>query len=298
MKMAIIGGGSVGLLMASFLAEQGVTVTMITKRNQQASRLETDGLTRINTNHTLTQVPVYATTSYHCLLEQDIICVAVKYTQLSEVLHELSLVPYLPPLLFLQNGLAHYEQALSLPHECIAFASVSFGAQRQDDKTVIHRGIGIVNLSIARGDAQWIDKLLQYKSELLPMQVVENAEEMLFQKAFINCLINPLTFVLNVQNGVLVTEKYANLLLRELYKELTSAFPEATKISLQQVEEICHKTSMNTSSMLSDRLANRPTEIESIVGAMLSRAEQRNKTLPILQTLYHLVLQLQTGGNL
>ena len=47
MKATIIGGGSVGLLFASFLAEQGVEVTIITRRKQQAESLNHDGLLRL-----------------------------------------------------------------------------------------------------------------------------------------------------------------------------------------------------------------------------------------------------------
>ena len=54
--------------------------------------------------------------------------------------------------------------------------------------------------------------------------MVANAEQMLFEKAVFNCLINPLTAILQVRNGELVTNKQAFLLMKTIYRELTDAF--------------------------------------------------------------------------
>jgi ketopantoate reductase (EC 1.1.1.169) len=49
--------------------------------------------------------------------------------------------------------------------------------------------------------------------------------------------------------------------------------------------------------MLADILHKRPTEIDTIVGAVLKRAAKRGKTLPILTTLYHLIVAIEESGE-
>lgn len=289
MKVAIIGGGAVGLLLASFLSEQGVYVTVVTKRHEQAAALNEKGLIRLNINGSMTTTQLHATTDYNQLPIYDLVIVTVKYMQLSDVLRELLLVKPLPALLFLQNGLLHYEQVLANPFETIGFGSVTFGAEKTDDCTIIHRGNGVVNVATVRGDDHPMNQLLTYGNKQISFQIVEGAEEMLFQKVFMNCLINPLTFVLQVKNGELLSSPYAFTMLKNLYDEMVFVFPN-TVITFEQVISLCEKTSTNTSSMLSDRWAGRQTEIETIAGAMLKRAEKMKKDLPILRTLYHLVL--------
>lgn len=48
---------------------------------------------------------------------------------------------------------------------------------------------------------------------------------------------------------------------------------------------------------LADRLANRKTEIDTIAGAILKKAEQNEKKLPVLQTLYYLVKAFEESGE-
>lgn len=297
MKIAVIGGGAVGLLFASFLAEQGNTITIVTRRREQAEALRQNGLMRMNIDGSETIVQVAATTDYSCLNEHSLAIISVKYTQLNDVFKELNLLSTVPSLLFVQNGLAHYHEALAQSYATIGFGAVAFGAQKKDDRIVIHRGVGAVSIAVVRGNHQNIWALLSYQNELFPLRLVEDAEGMLFQKAFFNCLINPLTYLLQVKNGELLTKPHAYTILQNLYKEMVLVFPEASSIPFEQVQELCKKTALNTSSMLSDRLAGRPTEIETIAGAMLKRAETQKKDLPILRALYHLVLHYEGGDK-
>lgn len=292
-KVGIIGGGSVGLLFASFLAEQGLSVTIVTRREEQAEKLNSKGLIRQNIDGIQQKSQVAATTNHGCLSQQSLVIVAVKYGHLEEVYNELAKLSYVPPLLFLQNGLGHYEKVIALAYNTVAFGSVTFGAEKKQDNKVLHRGIGIVNIGLARGEKHAFNQLAKLENLLFPLQLVEDPEQMLFQKAFFNCLINPLTAILQVKNGMLLTLPHAHMLLKNLYDEMKLVFPEAASISFEQVEVLCEKTGMNTSSMLSDLLQGRKTEVETIVGAMLNRAKKYGEDLPTLRTLYHLVLTIE-----
>ncbi|MED3660305.1 2-dehydropantoate 2-reductase [Ureibacillus sp. FSL K6-8385] len=293
MKIVVIGAGSVGMLLASFLAER-FQVTVLVRRKEQEEAIRKHGIHRINLDGTITRLPVNVSTKYEDIRSDSFVIVAVKYTHLKEVLPRLEKLPEDIPLLFVQNGLAHFDEVLKLPQKTIGFGSCQFGAQKENDHTVNHRGIGVLKLAVERGktgDFQWFSKV---ESASFPVQFVDDAEKMLFEKALYNCFINPLTAVLQIKNGELLTNRHAYILLKALYEECMEAFPERREtVSFEDVVSLCKKTASNSSSMLQDRLLNRKTEVESIVGAVIKKAEKNGKSLPILKTLYHLVLALE-----
>lgn len=298
MDVAIIGAGAVGQLTASFLAESGMSVTLVARRQGQVDELNEKYLTRVNVDGTKIVRKVASTTKLEVLPQQDLIVIAVKYGQLQELYEQLSTLPSTVSLLFMQNGLAHFEEALRLPQKNIAFCSVSFGAQMINQSTVQHRGVGVCKIAIERGNSDAFNDLLQVKNSLYPVELVANAEQMLFEKAVLNCLINPLTAILQVKNGELVTNKQASLLMRTIYQELTDAFEGVEQaIPFFKVIDLCEKTANNTSSMLADLMQGRKSEIDTIVGVLLEKALANGHNLPTLRTLYHQVLAIEESGE-
>ncbi len=298
MNVAVIGAGAVGQLTASFLAESGMFVTLVARRQEQVDELNEKYLTRMNVDGTKTVQRVASTTQLKELPQQDLIVVAVKYGQLQELYEQLSALSSQVPLLFMQNGLAHFDEALRLPQKTIAFCSVAFGAQMIDQSTVQHRGVGVCKIAIERGRSDVFNKLLLLENTLYPVELVDNAQQMLFGKAIFNSLINPLTAVLQVKNGELVTNKQAFLLMQTIYRELTDAFRGIEQsIPFSEVIVLCEKTAENTSSMLADRMQGKKSEIETIVGVILEKALANGHNLPTLRTLYHQVLAIEESGE-
>ena len=296
-NVVVIGAGAVGQLMASFLAQAQMHVTFVVRRQEQADELNLKQLKRINLDGSETRQQIVSTVNLKSLPQPDLIVIAVKYGQLSNIYQQLTDLPKEIPLLFVQNGLAHFDEALRLPQHTIAFSSVSFGAQTIDDTTVQHRGVGPMKIGIARGDNCLFNKLLQVGNVLFPIELVDDAEQMLFEKAVFNSLINPLTAVLQMKNGDLLANKQAHLLMHTIYQELSEAFHIERSIPFSAVIALCEKTAANTSSMLADRLRGRKSEVESIVGVVLQKALAKGYPLPTLRTLYHQVLALEESGE-
>lgn len=293
MRIEIIGAGAVGLLLASFYAESGVSVRLITKEKMQTSDVK---INRTNIDGSMNSFQVeYAST---IRMNTDLIIVTVKYGQLHMVYKQLASIDSTIPLLFVQNGVAHFDEVMQLTHQHIAFSSLQFGAQKLSVHHVAHKGIGAMKLALGKGDTSRFASLTLFSTELLPVLWVEDAEVMLMEKALLNCFINPLTAILQVKNGQLVNENNAFQLLKNLYNEVIATFPQyAHTFRFAQVVELCEKTAQNTSSMLADRQAGRKTEIDTIVGAILKKAHTENKQMPILQTLYMLVKAFEESGE-
>ena len=297
-NVVVIGAGAVGMLTASFLSEVGIQVTVVVRRQEQAHELNHQGLTRVNLNGTKIKTKVDAVTSLRAFPHADLVIITVKYGQLHTVYEQLAALPKDIPLLFMQNGLAHYEEALQLQQETIAFSSITFGAQVENSTTVLHRGLGFCQMAIARGDTTVFRELEQLVHQDFSMTITQNAEQMLFEKAVFNSLINPLTAILQVKNGELVTNRNAFILVQTIYQELIEAFPGLeANIDFSDVVALCEKTANNTSSMLADRLNGRKSEIETIVGAILKKALQNGHILPTLRTLYLQVLAIEESGE-
>lgn len=296
MKIEIIGAGAVGLLVASFFAEMQANIHLITRTEQQAERLKENNLIRTNHDGTKSVFPIDAATTLSG--DADMIIIAVKYGQLQDIYRQLHTVKQSTPILFLQNGLAHYDEALQLPFHQIAFGSVQFGAQKINGHHVAHKGIGSMKIAVARGEEHLFSPMVAYSSEYISIVFEQDAEMMLLEKAWLNCFINPLTAVLQVPNGKLVQQIDAFQIVKNLYNEMIVAFPRfADSFRLEQVVALCERTAENTSSMRADLLAGRKTEIETIVGAIIKRAQMEQKQLPVLQTLYLLVKALEESGE-
>lgn len=295
MRIEIIGAGAVGLLVASYFAELKMDVRIVGKPGEKIEHSDLQ-ITRTNTDHSISSIQMKKIPAV--TKEADLIIVAVKYGQLHEVYASIEHVAYSIPVIFLQNGLAHYEEALALNLQHIAFCSVQFGAQKLSSYHVAHKGYGVMKVAVAKGNCEKFRFLKNLTSEQLPIVSEKDAERMLMEKALLNCLINPLTAILQIQNGQLITNNDAFRLLKDLYKELIDTFPQYEDfVQFEHVVTLCENTAKNTSSMLADRLANRKTEIDTIAGAILKKAERNQKRLPILQTLYLLVKAFEESGD-
>lgn len=298
MDVIVIGAGAVGMLVSSFLAEANQNVTVVTRRQAQMSQIQQFGLLRKNLDQSFTKTVVQTTTELYNIPKNAFVIIAVKYGQLKDIYPILSALHTDIPLLFLQNGLAHFEEALQLPQKTIAFGSCQFGAQKENDHTVNHRGQGVMKIAIERGNHKLFEWFSQLENVNFPVEFVVNAEQMLFEKALLNCFINPLTAILKVKNGELLENQHAFSLLENLYYELMDAFPEQrSHLAFDDVIHLCKRTATNTSSMLSDCLHHRPMEIETIVGAILKKASKVGKQVPTLNTLYHVLLVLEENGE-
>lgn len=280
MNVTIAGAGAVGMLLSCLLQESGCRVTLLTRSKEQADSLNAEGITKNGKVFSIEAIADWTDMPLDTML-----LIAVKHGDLDGMRNQLAALPADVPLVFLQNGMLHVQFAESLPQHRIAVGSVEHGALKISSVEVRHTGLGKVTLALLRGEEKVFRPLLC----LPPFPAVwhENADALLFRKVLLNCLINPLTAVLGLKNGELLTNPDAYRVLRTIYRELSEAFPEMEQLlPFAQVVALCRSTADNTSSMLADRLAGNQLELDTIAGYTLERAGQ---DLPVLRTLYYLL---------
>lgn len=294
MKVAIIGAGAIGLLIGSYLSEQGNRVEMVVRNEKQKQQLAKEGILR-KSSVDESYVKVQATTDLASVQQADLCILAMKYTDVEAVLEQLKSLAITTPLLFIQNGLAHYELVEEGDFRAVAFATVEHGAVKEDHHIVCHNGVGWFKIGHKFGECTVFKQLEQYRSERFPIELYEEALPLLLRKTLMNCMINPLTAILQVPNGELVRNEVCHELMRRLYEECLTAFPEMTSLlPLEEVEAVCSRTAENESSMLVDLKNSRPIEVETIVTAVIQLANRRGHTLPLLST-YEKLLIVMNG---
>ena len=285
MGIVIAGAGSVGLLLGAYLAESGLEVTMLVRREAQANLLMKDGIRRINEDGSENVIRVHATTDVTKITPSRLWVIAVKHSDIQGLLVELKNADVEDPMMFVQNGIGHVTPANASASPDIAFASVEHGALRTDDRTVKHNGIGMLTIGAGRGNPNAFNVVEEAQSKNFPVIRHKDAEHVLMRKVLINCMINPLTAILEVKNGELLTNRPCYELFENLYEELMDAFPEMqTVLPLEAISAVCQNTAENQSSMLTDRSAGRPMEIATIVTAVIERAHAAGKKVSLLTT--------------
>lgn len=280
MNFAVIGAGAVGMLTASLLKEAGCGVQLITRRQEQADLINAQGVKLDG------QVQyIKASTDWDNIPANAFIFITVKYGQLPDVIDILKHKCLENPIVFLQNGMMHLQMIKNLPQKNIAAGVVEHGALKVSDAEVRHSGKGVFKFALLSGEEGRFLSLLKINGVKSEWQ--KDADKLLFRKVLLNCMINPLTALLSVKNGELLSNPHAYELLKNVYTELYTAFPEIeTLLPFEQVTALCASTAVNTSSMLADKLAGRKMELDTILLYTIKRSPY---LLPTLQTFYHLL---------
>ncbi len=133
--------------------------------------------------------------------------------------------------------------------------------------------------------------------------VVEDAQAVVWSKLIVNAAINPITTLLRVKNGEILTNPPARELMREIVKEAATV-AKTLGIDLpfldmmRAVEQVAERTAGNVSSMLQDVLRGAPTEVDAINGAVTKAGELKGIPTPVNRVVWLLVRAIPARGKL
>ncbi|MGA9289586.1 MAG: 2-dehydropantoate 2-reductase [Anaerobacillus sp.] len=276
MKITIIGGGSIGLLLAAKYTILNHTVTVVCHHREQADDIKVNGI------HYIGEIErrVHVRSTHHLSKEKtDLVIVAVKSHNVPAVvamIRETYSSEYSPDLLFIQNGMGHIQHLDLLPHNMMV-GVIEHGARKTDSVTVEHTGVGVLRVSTHQGVPSTFEDL---SSAEFPIVYEPDWYSMLAKKLVVNCAINPLTGIYQVSNGELLMNARFYAIMRELVKEASTVLQLDFEESWNNVQTVCKQTRTNTSSMLADLISGRPTEIDAITGVILKEAESKGIYVP------------------
>ncbi len=132
-------------------------------------------------------------------------------------------------------------------------------------------------------------------------EVAADMRPYVWLKLAVNCAINPLSALLRVPNGALLTEPRAREMLERAAREVGEV---ALALGVEMGEDpvaaairVARRTSANRSSMLQDLDRGAPTEIEAISGAVLAEAHRLGIDAPANEYLLRTIRELQKAGQ-
>lgn len=267
MKIGVIGGGSIGLLMAVYLSEQH-EVTIYVRRNKQKEHINTRGL-YIGQTHIQRHIKVEILTNIQAA---DCFFICVKQTDLHDVLPFIQKFQTVPTM-FLQNGMGHLHMIDKLDQP-LCVGVVEHGAQRINDNHVEHTGEGVIKIAAYKDETHDLDRLIvALDRPHFPVIHMDDWYDLLSEKLIVNAVINPLTALFRVQNLQIVKNSYIRNLAKVLCAETATVLRLNESEEWERVQTIAQKTGANRSSMLTDIESDRLTEIEAITGYILGLSD-------------------------
>lgn len=295
-NILIVGTGALACLFAARLTQAGYNISMLGTWQEGLDALRKNGVRLIDANGNEHQFKVHATDNPRECAGTKYAIVLVKAWQTERAAQQLKECLTDDGLaLTLQNGLGNYETLIqSLGFTRAALGSTTTGATLLGAGLVKAGGEGIVSLEQNQALGQ-IEAALQ--SAKFNVQIVDNAQSLIWGKLIVNAAINPLTALLKIPNGELLERPSARALMASLANEAANA-ARAENINLPfddpvtAVEEVARKTAANHSSMLQDVLRGAPTEIDAICGAVVKTAEKHQLDAPANRICWQLVKAL------
>ena len=294
MRVGIIGGGAIGLLAAARLSDKH-RVTLFTHKKIQANEINAKGITVIDQggDHIFKNlVTTCLEESTYLIPKMDIVLIAVKQTALIELLSYLD--NRASAVAFLQNGMDHFSYLANLQIASIYTGVVEHGAIQKAATIVHHTGNGIIKMGLLKGKPVPVIESLNIDG--FPVRLIDDIRPNHIEKLIVNSVINPLTSVLQVQNGELIKNTYYLRLLETVCREVCHSLliPDVEhQLFLDKIIKICERTAENTSSMLRDLQLGRKTEIDAILGYCIREAEKNGQPAPQCKLLFHMVRGLE-----
>lgn len=298
----VLGAGSIGCLFAAYLSRAGHAVTLILRDNDAVEALRRAGGIGLQLPNGTQQTADCAAISLDELdgaksipISRVLVCTKAHQTQDAIT----ALRPGLddkPLLVLLQNGMGVRERIQPLlPAATIAQAITTEGAWRHSAFEVVHAGLGqtlVGNSGTAAGD-ETVAASLRCALEI---QTDATLAKRQWLKLAVNCVINPLTALLECRNGELLNRPDIPLQVQHLCLELHAvAAACGQELPLgqlrQTVFDVMRSTAANQSSMWQDLQRRRLTEIDFINGYVVRQGKTHAIACPTHEAMLQAIKQ-------
>jgi 2-dehydropantoate 2-reductase len=297
MKIAIVGAGAMGSLFGGRLAAAGAEVVLLDTAQAQIDAVNRDGL-RLATDEGERVVRLTAGRAAEIAGAHDLVVIFTKgmHTD-AAVASAAHLIGPETRVLTLQNGLGNVEViARRVPRDRILFGMTNYPADLKAPGHVASHGGGEVRLWSAAGRPD--ERLEAVRGQLEAAGFVCIADPMVeiavWEKVAFNAALNAMAAVTRLAVGAMGDRAAGRRLAQTVVTEaLAVARARGVAVDEHRVEAaVSHAFSTHRAhlpSMLQDVLAGRPTEIETINGAVIAAARELGMAAPATETLLELI---------
>jgi 2-dehydropantoate 2-reductase len=305
MKIAVLGAGSIGTLIAGKLANSKLAEVLVHARGEHAAKLALDGI--YITGHQELKIPPddYQTSIADVMTNDifdgaaDYVLISSKANQVENLFEVAKRMCHLDTkVMVISNGLGHIEKCKDTfgPHRTIA-ATTTHGAWRPSAGVVNWAGIGAINLGELPHGAQ-LSEIQDFVELLEQVGLNPNLQSdgmaMIWSKILLNIAINPIAAITGLSNGALLED--------EMFETCVEVMLEGAKIArlegiatlddatlIDNLRVVLEATSTNQCSMLQDVRQGSVTEIQFLNRQIVDRAEKYGVSTPLNQLLSKLV---------
>ena len=305
MKIAVLGAGSIGTLIAGKLANSKLAEVLVHARGEHAAKLALDGI--YITGHQELKIPPddYQISIADVMTNDifdgaaDYVLISSKANQVENLFEVAKRMCHLDTkVMVISNGLGHIEKCKDTfgPHRTIA-ATTTHGAWRPSAGVVNWAGIGAINLGELPLGAQ-LSEIQDFVELLEQVGLNPNLQSdgmaMIWSKILLNIAINPIAAITGLSNGA--------LLENEMFETCVEVMLEGAKIArlegiatlddatlIDNLRVVLEATSTNQCSMLQDVRQGSVTEIQFLNRQIVDRAEKYGVSTPLNQLLSKLV---------
>lgn len=291
----IIGNGAIGNLLAAGLTEADHKFRLITREGAPLDLT----LTRLDGRNVEFSPPVYSADQ---VSEIQTLFVPVKAYQVMPALNTLkAAITKDTTIVLLHNGMGTIEEVTSaFPASPLYAATTSYGAYKADAKHCSETGIGTTVIgNVSHRDKQTSELLNALLSSTLPpCEFVDDVERLLWNKLAVNAVINPLTAIFDVKNGVIAEPRFSdtvNQLCEETANVMTACGIQTSADEHKaRVLAVAEATQRNWSSMHQDLTHGRMSEIDYINGHIVNKGREFGITTPTHTALLQQIKQRES----
>lgn len=306
MRIVIVGSGAIGRLFGSFLIRGGSEITLIDIDHAILGALREKGIGLLEGDEehpdNAGTFPVQALHSAKSLTEADLVLLLVKSQATRVAVQDVAhLINDSCPLLCIQTGLGNLEVAREIVPEKNILLGITYMSGIALSDARVRKGAHATTF-IGELDGSFSQRLEIIKELFcrsgLETQMVKRIVSRLWSKVIIYSAINPVSAILQVPNGSLVSRTESITLMKRLLDEGISV-ANAKGIELVHPDlyevlfESCEKSASNLSSMLQDILNEVATEIDAQNGAICRYGEEHGVSVPTHRTMLELIKLLE-----
>jgi len=289
MKIAIVGSGALGSLLAALFSKAKADVLLFGRNKSRIENISREGLS-VEGAAGKWKARVKASCVLEDISQAELVILCVKSYDTKNVVS--SFCGYLEKdtaVLSLQNGLGNVEViSEAVPEERVIGGVTNIGATLLEGAGVRYAGKG--ETVIGRADGKVTAEMRPvrelFSSAGLELKISRDIKNIIWSKLVLNAGINALSAVLRLPNGALVRSEGAKRIMRAAVTEAVRV-AKRKKIKLvyddplAKAEAICESTAGNLSSMLQDILGKRRSEIDAINGAIIRIAQEAGIPVPV-----------------
>lgn len=300
MHFLIVGPGAMGCLFAARLKMAGYRVTLVDYIAERADRIDRQGIMVEGVSgEYIAKVPVVTGPPSD---PPDLALICVKGYKTREACLEIKDgVGPETVVVTLQNGIGNIETLEEIFGKGKVLGGVTAeGATLIAPGRIRHAGKGDTVFGPRMDSRNAVEMITgAFNQAGFKARSEENIQDLIWGKLIINVGINALAAITRLKNGRLPHLTGSRRIMEEAVQEAV-AVAKAKKIQipypdpLGRVLEVCRATSENIASMLQDVLNRKPTEIDSINGAIVQQGALLGIPAPVNSTLTDLVKTIQS----